>query len=197
MVPTVKDKTGYVRPYSFGDAVSKNSPTILTVKKQGGFRNLIGWIKGRLIELFTYLGAFDNVTEWQVQMLATRICAKYFWVTPPELDYFFLCFQNGEYGKLYNGKTINPQDIMQGLILYEKDLLDARALVEERRMRRERAKQAAEDAKRPHGLEAWRLYCEAKGLDPSAHRLASFTLVKDMNKELNPERDENGIILGK
>lgn len=194
MVPTIHDRQGYVRPCSFSEAITKNRQTILTIRKRGGLQNLVGWVKGRLVELFTYLGAFDTVTEFQVQMLATRICAKYFYVTPAELDYFFLCFQNGEYGKLYNGKTINPQDIMQGLILYEKDLLEARGIVEEQRMKQEQAKRAAEERTRPHGVAAWRQYCQSSGLDPDTHRPANIGMIKDMNKELNPERNENGII---
>ena len=193
-MPIVKDKEGYVRPYSFNEAVIKNRQTILDIQKKGGIKHLVGWVKGRLIELFSYLGAFETVTEFQVQMLATRICAKYFWITPAELDYFFLCFQNGEYGKLYNGKTINPQDIMQGLILYENDLLEARGIAERQRMQQEEAKRAAEEAKKPHGLAAWKQYCEANGLDPSTHRPAVLSVVKDVNKELHPERDEKEII---
>lgn len=197
LVPIIKDKAGYVRPYSFSEAVSKNRQTILTIQKKGGLKNLVGWVKGRLIELFTYLGAFETVTEFQVQMLATRICAKYFWITPGELDYFFLCFQNGEYGKLYNGKTINPQDIMQGLILYEKDLLEARGRAEEQRMAAEEARRKAEEAKKPHGLAGWKKYCEDKGLDPNTHQPASFNLIKDMNEVLHPKRNEDGIIKNK
>lgn len=193
-MPIIRDREGYVRPYSFSEAVTKNRQTILTIQKKGGLRSLVGWVKGRLIELFTYLGAFDTVTEYQVQMLATRICAKYYYITPAELDYFFLCFQNGEYGKLYGGKTINPQDIMQGLILYEKDLLEARGIAESERIKQEQAKQAAEESKKPHGLKAWQQYCEANGLDPQTHRPATLSFIKDTNKELNPERDENGII---
>ena len=130
-------------------------------------------------------------------MLATRICAKYFWITPGELDYFFLCFQNGEYGKLYNGKTINPQDIMQGLILYEKDLLEARGRAEEKRMKEEEARRKAEDARKPHGLAGWKKYCEDNGLDPNTHQPASFNLVKDTNEVLHPKRNDNGIIKNK
>lgn len=198
LVPIIRDRKGYVRPYSFCEAINKNRQTILTIQKKGGLKNLIGWVKGRLIGLFTYLGAFETVTEFQVQMLATRICAKYYWITPGELDYFFLCFQNGEYGKLYNnGKTINPQDIMRGLILYENDLLEARGIAEEQRMKEEKARKEAEEAKKPHGLKAWHKYCEDNGLDPNTHKLATFNLVQDTNKVLHPDRIENGIIKNK
>ena len=170
---------------------------MLTIRKDGGFQNLTAWVMGRLVVLFRYLGAYDTeggVTDFQIQMLAQRICAKYFYLTPGELDYFFVCFENGQYRKLFNnGKSINPQDLMMSLVDYEKDLLEERGRVEEEKKRQEEAKQAAEDANKPHGLEAWKLYCESHGLDPDTHRIQSVKL-HDVNEELYPERDENGII---
>ena len=170
---------------------------MLSIRKEGGIQNLTAWVMGRLVVLFTYLGAYGTeggVTDFQIQMLAQRICAKYFYLTPGELDYFFVCFENGQYRKLFNnGKSINPQDLMMSLVDYEKDLLAGRGRVEEERKKQREAKQAAEDAKKPHGLEAWKAYCESQGLDPVTHRLPSVKL-HDVNEELYPERDENGII---
>lgn len=126
MVPIIKDKPGYVRPASFSEAICKSNTTLLTIQKQGGLRSLVGWVKGRLIELFTFLGVFDIVTEYQIQMLATRICAKYYYWTTAELDYAFISFIDGKYGKLYqhkhgeNNTTINPQELMRAFSAYEK-----------------------------------------------------------------------------
>lgn len=184
---------------SIGEAVSRNPKTMLSLQKERGLKPLIGWVKGRLIELFTYLGAFDIATEYQIQMLATRICVKFYYWTPSELDYAFVAFASGTYGKLthYNHdretSVINPQDIMKALIDYEKDLLAERGRVEEERMKQEEARKKAEDAKKPHGIEAWKLYCEKNGLDPATHRIQSVKL-HDVNEELYPERNEHGII---
>lgn len=194
LASVIQDKPGYVRPRTFNEAVNKGSQTILTIQKSGGLGKLTKWVEGRLICLFTYLGAFGTVTEFQVQSLAVRICTKYYWITPAELDYFFLCYQNGEYGKLYNNGTVNPQDIMQALIRYEPDLLAARSIKADEEYKREQALRALEDAKKPHGVMGWIEYCRNNGLDPNTHRPATFSLAKDMNKELNPERNENGII---
>lgn len=183
---------------SIGEAVSRNSKTMLTLQKERGLKPLVGWVKGRLIELFTYLGAFDIVTEYQIQMLATRICTKFFYWTPVELDYAFIAFAGGTYGKLihynHNRETsvINPQDVMEALINYEKDLLAERGRVEEERMKQEEERKKAEESKKPHGLEAWKLYCESKGLNPETYHIASVKL-HDVNEELYPERDERGI----
>lgn len=164
---------------------------MLDIQKNGGLRNLVGWTKGRLIELFQYLGAFDIAGEYQIQTLATRICTKFYYWTVSELDYAFLAFANGEYGKLnhYNHdkdtSVINPQDVMKSLIAYEKDMLDARGKLEEEKRKAELEEQKRKEASQPHGLEAWRIYCERNGLDPNTHKLQSVNLDKhDVNKVL-------------
>ena len=186
LIPTIRDRAGYIRPVSITEAIEKGKKTILTIRKNTeGTKKIVGWVKGRLIELFTYLGAFETVTEYQIQMLALRICNKYFYLTPGELDYFFLAFSNGEYGKLYNKGTINPQDIMQGLIKYEKDLLDARGVDEEKKNELEKKKQKEEEQKLPLGIDGWKVYCKNNGLDPDKHTIKSVNLDKmDVNKVL-------------
>lgn len=178
---------------SFAEAIKKGNKTMLTIRKEGGIQNLTAWVMGRLVVLFRYLGAYDTdggVTDFQIQMLANRICAKYFYLTPGELDYFFVCFENGQYRKLINnGRSINPQDLMMSLVDYERDLLEERGRIEDERKREQEAKQAAEDAKKPHGLEAWRLFCESKGLDPDTHKLVTVKL-HDVNEELYGNKKE-------
>ena len=176
-VPIIRDKANYQRPATLTEAIKKNKETMLDIQKRGGLRDLIGWVTGRLIDLLYYLGAYDNATDYQIQLLAQRICTKYFYITPAELDYFFVAFTNGEYNKLINnGKTINPQDIMKSLIAYEADLLKERGRVEDERRKEEERLKAIEDAKKPHGIEAWRNYCKSKGLDPDTHTLQSVSL---------------------
>lgn len=189
LVPIVSDKPGYTRPCSINEAVTRGSSTLLTIRKKGGTKNLIGWVKGRLIELFTYLGGFETVTEYQIQCLANRICNKYYYITPAELDYFFLAFSNGEYGKLYVSRTINPQDIMQALIAYIPDMLDARGEAERQHKLKLAEEQRFRDLREPHGLEAWRIHCAKNGLDPATHRIATSAIAKDVNKVLNPIKD--------
>lgn len=187
--------TGYQPPMSIEDAASRKQDAISVIRKDKNIlKGLITWVKGRLIEVFTYLGAFDKVTEYQVFMLAQRICNKFYYFTPAELDFFFISFVNGEYRRLYNSGYVNPQDIMMSIIDFEKDLLVARGEVEKKRMAEELARKKAEDAKKPHGLEAWKLYCEKQGLDPSTHKLASVKF-HDVNEELYPKRDDKGVII--
>lgn len=195
---TQTKKSGYTYPTSIEDAVSRKQDAISVIRKdKQKLDGLITWVKGRLIEVFTYLGAFGNVSEFQVKMLAQRICCKYYYFTPAELDFFFIAFANGEYGKLYNGGTVNPQDIMQGLIRYEPDLLTARSIASDEKHKREQALRDLEESKKPHGVMAWIEYCQKNGLDPSTHRPATISIVKDTNQVLKPERGEHGIILNK
>lgn len=178
---------------SFTEAINKGSKTMLTIRKEGGIQNLTAWVMGRLVVLFRYLGAYDTnggVTDFQIQMLASRICAKYFYLTPGELDYFFVCFENGQYRKLINnGHSVNPQDLMMSLVDYERDLLEERGRIEDERKKEQEARQAAEDSKKPQGLEAWRLHCESKGLDPTTHKLVAVKL-HDVNEELYGNNDK-------
>lgn len=191
----MQDKPGYNRPTSIADAISRGEKTMLSVQKERGLQPLVGWVKGRLIELFTYLGAFDIASEYQIQVLATRICTKFYYWTIQELDFAFLAFADGRYGKLvhYNHErdvsVINPQDVMKSLIEYEKELMAERGRVEDEKKKQKEAEQAAKD----HGLEAWKAYCESKGLDPATHKLATVEF-HDVNEELYPERGEHGII---
>ena len=182
LVPIIKDKPGYVRPVSYTDAITKSKSTLLDIQKQGGLRSLVGWVKGRLIELFTFLGVFDIVTEFQIQMLATRICVKYHYWTTTELDYAFVQFMEGKFGKLYQHKhdegntTINPQEILVALDSYQKELLAERGRVEDEQRKQEEARKAAEDAKKPIGVEGFKAYCAKNGLDPATHRIASVNI---------------------
>lgn len=200
MVQIIKDKPGYVRPVSFSDAICKSNTTLLTIQKQGGLRSLVGWVKGRLIELFTFLGVFDIVTEFQIQMLATRICVKYHYWTTTELDYAFISFMQGDYGKLYqhkhgeNNTTINPQEIIIALDSYQKDLLAERGRIEDERKKQEEDRRAAKEAHIPHGIEGFKAYCASKGLDPDTHRIASVNMKEhDINQVLYKTEAEREI----
>ena len=173
---------------------------MLDIQKQGGLRSLVGWVKGRLIELFTFLGVFDIVTEFQIQMLATRICVKYHYWTTAELDYAFVQFMEGQYGKLYQHKhdegntTINPQEILVALDSYEKELLSERGRVEDELKKQEEARKAAEDAKKPLGVEGFKAYCAKNGLDPATHRIASVNIKEhDINHILYKTEAEREI----
>lgn len=197
LVPIIKDKPNYIRPTSFADACTKSSTTLLSVRMQRGLPSLVGWVKGKLIELFIYLGVFDIVTEYQVQMLAARICAKYHYWTTTELDYAFVTIMDGKYGKLFqhkhddNNTTINPQDIIEALNKYEQDMLAERGRQDDERRRADEIRKAAEEAKKPLGLEGWKVYCEKNGLDPATHRIQSVDMSQhDVNQVLYKTEEE-------
>lgn len=178
----------YISPSSFADAVRRNNTPISVVRKTRQ-KELLTWVKARLIEVFSYLGVYDKMSEYQITTLASRICTKFFYFTPAELDYFFVCFSNGEYRKLYSGGSVNPQDMMMSLIDFEKDLLIARSEAEIRRKQAEEEKKKEEEKKRPHGYDAWVLYCQKHGLDPKTHTIQSVSL-RNINEELNPPNKE-------
>lgn len=105
------------------------------------------WIKVMLIDLLTFLGAMDSVTSYQVKGIAARIRQEYYHLTPSELTHFFYSFSMGDYGKLYAGRTVNPQDILIGLKEYMYHLYEQRAQYDsdQRKIKRE---QELEQSKR-------------------------------------------------
>lgn len=154
----IKDKVGYVRPSSFGEAITQNKQTLLDVRKAGGIKKLTGWVMGRLIALFTYVGAFEPITDYQVQLLATRICSKFYYFTPAELDYFFVKFEDGDYGVLYVGKYgVNPQVVMKALLKYEEELQVAKEEEASKKSLREISKKRLEYKQK---AVSWEEYCK-------------------------------------
>ena len=193
-------KTGgvYIQPVSLSDAISRGqSKTIAAVRRnKNDLSRLVSWVKGRLIEVFHYLGAFDIVEEYQIRTLAVRICNRFYYWTVQELDYAFVAFTNGEYGKLvhynHDGDTsvINLQDVMKALIAFDADLLKERARYEEEQRSKKLAQQRLRDAAKPHGIAAWIDYCRQHGLDPNTHKLPRVNIDKmDVNKVLYPEKN--------
>ena len=193
-----KTGNGYIQPLSFRDAISRGQDRVIAVvrRDQNDLRRLVSWIKRRLIEVFHYLGAFDIVEEYQIQTLAVRICNRFYYWTVPELDYAFVAFTNGEYGKLvhynHDGDTsvINPQDVMKALIAFDTDLLKERARYEDEQRSKKLAQERLRDAAKPHGIAAWIDYCKQHGLDPNTHKLHRVNIDKmNVNKVLYPEKN--------
>lgn len=193
-----KTGNGYIQPLSFRDAISRGQDRVIAVvrRDQNDLRRLVSWIKRRLIEVFHYLGAFDIVEEYQIQTLAVRICNRFYYWTVPELDYAFVAFTNGEYGKLvhynHDGDTsvINPQDVMKALIAFDTDLLKERARYEDEQRSKKLAQERLRDAAKPHGIAAWIDYCKQHGLDPNTHKLPRVNIDKmNVNKVLYTEKN--------
>lgn len=120
-------------PVSLSDAVSRSEKALSSYLSEQQDKAVSLWIKECLIRTLTYLGAFDIVTEYQIEKLARRIQDRSYFMTTAELSYFFTAFEDGQYGKLYAGRSVNPQDIMQGLLQYQNSLLEARGDIEKKR----------------------------------------------------------------
>lgn len=108
------------------DSVLEKSMSLSNIDSIYGAGAAEFWLKYMLIELFQFLGAFDVVTIYQVKATAWRIRTKYYYLTLSELTYFFYCYSIGDYGKLYAGRTVNPQDILIGLDIFSKDVRSVR-----------------------------------------------------------------------
>lgn len=123
------------------------------------------WIKVMLIDLLVFLGAMGSISIAQVKGLASRIRASYYYLTPSELTYFFYSFSMGDYGKLYVGRTINPQDILMGLKEYANMVAEKRGAYENDKRQERMEKEMEENKKKAVTFQKWR---EMQGL-PDNH----------------------------
>lgn len=129
------------------------------------------WLKLMIVELMSFLGAIEQVQSFQVKGLATRIRQEYYHLTPAELTHFFYSFSMGDYGKLYAGRTVNPQDVLIGLKEYMNRLYEKRAeVVTETRIAEERKVMAEERMK----AVSWEEYCKRVGKEPTSSPLVGL-----------------------
>lgn len=153
------------------EAVEKGGLSLVEIDNKFSDGASEWWIKKMLIELFTFLGAFESVSVYQVTATAARIRQEYYHLTPAELTHFFYCFSLGDYGKLYAGRTVNPQDILMGLHEYMHTLFEQRAMVDSEKLA-EKQRQEAIEAKK--NAISWDKYCELKGRDKTANPLGGL-----------------------
>lgn len=133
--PTLQKRTDLITSYI--EAVRNEGKALSVHDRVYGKGASEWWLKYMLIELFTFLGAMDSVSVYQVKAIAARIRAEYYYMTPDELTYFFYSFSLGDYGKLYAGRTVNPQDILIALRRYSKDVFEARDYVAREKRQKE------------------------------------------------------------
>ena len=128
-------------PSTLEKAVERGGLAISALAQDGHEKEVSSFIKERLIKSMTYLGAYDVSTVPQLKMLVGRIQSKSYALTLQEIDYFFTSFEDGEYGKLYAGRTVNPQDVMTALVKYQDDVMAERGVLEMKRRLEDEAKE--------------------------------------------------------
>ncbi len=129
------------------------------------------WIKVQLIDLFMVLGALESTTTYQFKAIAQRIRQEYYHITPSELTRYFYEFSLGDYGKLYVGRTVNPQDVLIGLKEYICRVYEKRAEIDAQKLA-EKQKQEAIEAKK--NAISWEEYCKRKGRDKTSNPLGGL-----------------------
>lgn len=146
------------------DAVKESKQSLVLVDKSIGENVSLQWLKVQLIELLSFMGAFEQASEYQIVTLARHIRHKFFYLTFAELTYFFEAFADGSYGTMYVGKHINPQNIMEALAKYENDVLQERGRIEDeeknQRLSEELKKEKEKKEKGITGYAAWLRYCK-------------------------------------
>lgn len=138
------------------DAVRRKGKSLAEIDKYFGCGASEVWLKIMIIEQLSFLGAFDAAKVGQIRMLAAKIRQEYYHMTPSELTYFFYKFSLGDYGKLYTGRTINPQDILIGLKEFNNNIQNARIQFEEEQKEVLRTKEHEAWKKGCVSLEEWK-----------------------------------------
>lgn len=168
-------------------AVEQGGLSLVEIDKRFSSGASEWWIKKMLIELLTFLGAFESISVYQVNATAARIRQEYYHLTPAELTHFFYSFSLGDYGKLYAGRTVNPQDILMGLKQYMYTLFEQRAMADSER-RAAKEKQETIEAKK--NAITWEEYCRRKGRDKTVNPLGGLLnkAKQESNRANNGER---------
>lgn len=143
--PTLRKRSELIT--SAYDAVKRGGMSLVQIDSHFSKGASEWWIKVMLIDLLTFLGAMDSVTPFQVKGIASRIRQEFYHLTPSELTYFFYSFSMGDYGKMYSGRSVNPQDILIALKEYMYQLYEKRVQYDNDQ-KRVRQEQEAEQARR-------------------------------------------------
>lgn len=149
---------------SLSDAVKAEGYSLSRIDKIAKEDVTVQWLKGQLIDIMRFCGAFDVANETQIIVTAKLIRKNYFYLTLPELSCFFERFISGTYGMLYVGKSINCQTIMQAVKDFENEVINQRMLVEEEKdeSRRKEEQRLINEGKT--GINAWLKYCHEHGI---------------------------------
>lgn len=152
--PAPAKRKDYIR--SVYDAVSREGMSLNSIDDYFGEGASVTWLKLMLTDLLKYLGAFDITTVSQIKGTAGRmrlLCAN---MTPSELTYFFMSFSVGDYGKLYAGRSVNPQDILIGLKEFRAKVFEQRAVYEDAKLQRKREEEYEQHKKDSIGYDEWK-----------------------------------------
>ena len=152
--PAPAKRKDYIR--SVYDAVSREGMSLKSIDAYFGEGASLTWLKLMLTDLLKYLGAFDITTVSQIKGTAGRmrlLCAN---MTPSELTYFFMSFSVGDYGKLYAGRSVNPQDILIGLKEFKANDFEQRAIYEDAKQQRKREEEYEQYKKDSIGYDEWK-----------------------------------------
>ena len=152
--PAPAKRKDYIR--SVYDAVSREGMSLNGIDNHFGEGASLTWLKLMLTDLLKYLGAFDITTVSQIKGTAGRmrlLCAN---MTPSELTYFFMSFSVGDYGKLYAGRSVNPQDILIGLKGFKANVFEQRAIYEDAKQQRKREEEYEQYKKDSIGYDEWK-----------------------------------------
>lgn len=95
--------------------------SLVLIDKKLGEGIALKWLKYQLLDAFRILGASNAINSIQVVVIARRIRNIYYYLTASEITYFLESLIGGNYGTIYVGSTINPQNIMEALKVFDTE----------------------------------------------------------------------------
>ncbi len=111
-------------PVSSLSVAVKDKTSLVLLDKRLGEGVALNWVKAQLLDTYRILGASQVINSLQVVFMARRIRSIYYYLSPSELTYFFESVISGMYGDIYVGKSINPQNLMNALVRFDKQRAD-------------------------------------------------------------------------
>lgn len=166
---------------SLYEAVTASHWDLYSIDKELNDKVTVQWIKGQLIDVLRFCGAFDDVEDFQIIVTAKQIRSDYYYLTLPELTFFFEKFIKGKFGKLYAGKKVNCQIFLQAISNFENEVINKRAKVQEEyeQQRKQREKETVRNGKT--GIDGWREYCQTHGIKGQPLPMQDF--LREMKKK--------------
>lgn len=142
-------------------AVASKSPTFHDVSNYFEESSTLFWLRFHIAETFAFLGLYDRASVYQIRHTAELILQHeiYGQLTLDEFLCFLQRFKQGRYGRIFNSNHPNPQEFLQCLEPFWKELSHERG----KQAERERQEQLSRDRRSPENI-TWEQYCQEKGL---------------------------------
>lgn len=158
----------------------KDKNSLALIDNHFGEGTALNWVKAQLLDTFRICGAGEIVISYQIVTIARRIRKIYYYLSLSELTYFFEALIGGNYGTIYVGKNINPQNITEALKIFDTERANRISEIEDEEEKERRSKEKEEIKKGNTGLNGWLKYKKEKGISDTS---ICESIIKEINRK--------------